>query len=91
MAVGDFRPFIRTLYIWNIPDQNRKKRIGLDGSDRVHYHLFYFHSSLCFLLLIADYRIFKRIIESTSVHNEEFERETYRVIRFTCCCHLFMV
>ncbi len=61
MAVGDFRPFIRALYIWNISHQNREKRIGLDGSDRVHYHLFYFHSSLCLLLLIADYRILKRI------------------------------
>lgn len=90
MAVGDFRPFIRALYIWNIPHQNREKRIGLDGSDRVHYHLFYFHSSLCLLLLIADDRILKRI-ESMRVHKGEFDLENHGFIRFTCCCHLFMV
>lgn len=49
---------------WDIPHQNRKKRIGLDSTDRVHHHLFYCYTSLCLLLPVADLRILKRIIES---------------------------
>ena len=35
-----FRSFIWALCIWDIPHQNRKKRIGLASSDRVYHHLF---------------------------------------------------
>lgn len=89
MVMDYFRSFIRALCIWDIPHQNRKKRIGLDSSDRVHHHLFYCYTSLCLLLPVADLRILKRIIESVYIRGSLILRITGLFVSLAVAIYLW--